>query len=72
MSKLNELAAALNDIPKQVEAAADQAITRLTAAKTSAFSGIDKIHGIADSIEQSAKEIEDFTNQLTNGAPGPL
>jgi hypothetical protein len=69
MSKLNELAAALTDIPKQVEEAADKALTRLTSARQSALGGIDKIHTIADGIEQSAKDIENFTNQLTNGGP---
>jgi hypothetical protein len=69
VSKLSALAAALNEIPKQVEAEAEKALARLTTAKDAAFGGIDKINTVAGEIEQSARDIENFTNQITNGGP---
>lgn len=69
MTKLSELAAALNDIPKQVEADAEAALNRLIAAKEKASNATSRIHDVAGKIEAAAAEIEDFTNQITNGGP---
>ena len=73
MSALNRLAAAINDIPKQVEADAEAALDRLLGAKEKASAATGKVHGMAGKIEETAAAIEDFANQITNGGPsGPL
>jgi hypothetical protein len=68
-SKLDELVSALTDIPKQVDDAATQALTRLTAARDRANAGIGKVNDIAVKIEQTAQDIEAFTSKLTNHPP---
>lgn len=69
MSTLDELVAALTDIPKQVDDAATQALTRLTGARDRAHDGIGKVNDIAAKIEKTAADIDNFTNRLTNSPP---
>ena len=69
MSALNRLASALNDIPKQVEADAEDALARLTGAQEKAAQATGKIRNVAVNIEETAQAIEDFANQITNGGP---
>lgn len=69
MSKLSELANSINAAVKGVEEEANRALTRLNSARDNATLGIAKIDGITASIEKSTKDIENFTNQITNGGP---
>ena len=69
MSKLSELARSVNDCHKVVEDEAHRALARVQSARDKAVAGIAKIDGISDSIEKSAADIENFTNQITNGGP---
>jgi hypothetical protein len=69
MSKLSELAANITAAQKDVEAEAERALARMTAAKTNALKSVAKVDGISAGIEKSTQDIENFTNQLSNGGP---
>jgi hypothetical protein len=69
MSKLSELASSIAAATKAVEDEADRALSRLHKARDNATVGIAKIDGVSASIEASTKDIENFTNQISNGGP---
>lgn len=69
MSKLSELAGSVTDALKSVEADAERALSRLHTARDNAGKAVGKIDGISSSIEKSTADIENFTNQITNGGP---
>lgn len=69
MSKLSELAGSVAAVKADIEKTAEKAHDRIFAARDKAKAGISKIDGVAAEIEKHASEIEDFTNQITNGGP---
>lgn len=69
MSKLSELAGSVTKALKAVEDDAERALSRLHKARDNANNATAKIDGISSSIEKSTADIENFTNQLTNGGP---
>lgn len=68
-SKLKGLAGLTKSIVAQVETEAEAAVTNLQTAKDNAMGGIGKIKSVADEMNQSAKDMNDFANQITNGGP---
>lgn len=69
LSKLSELASSITAAQSAVEAEAAQALARLNAARDNAKASISKVDGVSAAIEKATKDIENFTNQLTNGGP---
>lgn len=68
-AKLSALAGMVKTTVEQVENDAEAAVKKLQAAQVKASGGIAKINTVASGIEQSAGELEDFANQITNGGP---
>lgn len=69
MSKLKNLADLAKSVTTEVESRAEASLTRLQKAQTKAHGGLDKLDNVTADIEQSATELEDFTNQVSNGPP---
>lgn len=68
-SKLSTLADLAKSTIAQVEADAEAEVNKLLAAKSKANAAVASVGTIRTGIETGTKELEDFANQLTNGAP---
>lgn len=68
-SKLSTLADLAKTTIAQVEADAEAEVNKLMAAKGRANAAVANVGTIRTEIESGAKELEDFANQITNGAP---